>query len=157
MVHRRTIIGVPNTTNTGRQDMRTTPRIPNLTDLRAAYEADTDTLAIVIDGDGETIIEVPVGGRTGHAIGRIEGALHDLGCQRLGEWWAPGYKHGQIGHEEGPREIACYVSDVNPLTLLRAACMWARDNHDCHQTDRWLDAYLVNRGYATMAHAPVTP
>lgn len=143
--------------------MRTTPRIPNITDLRAVYEADTDTLAIVSNGDGTTIVEVPIGHRKGHAIGRIETALTDLGCQRLGDWWAPGYEHGQIGHEEGPREIACYVSDVKPLTLLRAAWMRARDNGGCvggghggYQVAEWLDNYLVDRGYATVVHAPVT-
>lgn len=136
--------------------MRPTPRIPNITDLRAVYEADTDTLAIVSNGDGTTIVEVMIENRPGHAIGRIENALHEIGCQRLGDWWAPGYEHGQIGHEEGPREIACYVSDVNPLTLLRAAWIWARDNRDCYPAEQWLDNYLVDRGYATVVHAPVT-
>lgn len=72
--------------------MCTTPTTPNAT-----------------NGDGETIAEVQAQGRQGSFVADLDRQLDTLGRRRVDEWWAPGYEPGQIGFEQGPYEIDCYV------------------------------------------------
>jgi len=132
---------------------RTEPAHRNLTDLRAVYDAAENTLAIVHNSNGEPIIEVSVPG-SGTSTKRLDKAIYDLNCERLGEWWAPGYEHGQIGHEGGPEELDCYVNDVSPLFLLHAAYAGLRaSNPSANDVEQFLDDYLVSRGFDTVLYA----
>ena len=130
--------------------MRTTPVTPNATDLRAVYDACNGTLTICRDGEGIAIITPDAYTN----IGGFDRIIRSAGCKRVDEWWAPGYEPGQIGYEDGPDEIECYVREINPLELLRAAYATVKaDSASSNDVEQWLDEYLSSRGMASVLHA----